>query len=305
MVPRGFAAYARIFHRPLVSWAEGRPHPSQEELRESDPETWPEIFSAETTWGEAARAFGTEFHGTAQWNRIVRRGDGDPSERDWDHVIGPDGREYTAPEEGRLDAAQLTALASHLSLHTKTPDELFIALWSGWGGVLGFYGEAPARISFAASTDDGKDEGEAAVLRRHREMLERSIHDPFNNVFRRPVWQAGMLPDEVSQGPMLQLPQREHVLFTGSIDELKSPAWPGSAPWADPRADRFGLPIESPSLVWPVDRSWVVVTEVDFDSTIVAGSAELVHAICADAGIEALTIREGDDLAWDADEVNR
>jgi hypothetical protein len=48
-----------------------------------------------------------------------------------------------------------------------------------------------------------------------------------------------------------------------------------------------------------------MVSEIDFDSTIVAGSTELVRAICADAGLEALPISEGASLHWDADEINR
>ena len=57
--------------------------------------------------------------------------------------------------------------------------------------------------------------------------------------------------------------------------------------------------------IWPDDRAWVLVTEVDYDSTIVGGTPELVRALCADPRLEALPIREGADLTWDADEVNR
>lgn len=47
------------------------------------------------------------------------------------------------------------------------------------------------------------------------------------------------------------------------------------------------------------------MSEIDYDSTIVAGSAELVAAICADERLEAFPIPENADLTWDADEVNR
>jgi hypothetical protein len=296
VVPRDFPAYARIFHRPYVGWVEGRPYPTQEELRETDPSTWPETFGAPTTWTEAAAVFGTELHGTAQWNRIVRRGGGDPGAREWDTVIGPDGREYSAPEEGRLDAAQLAAAAEHLAAFTTTPDEVCVGLWDGWGGVVGFFGETPSRATLTFTADDDAD-----VAVRHTQMLERSIHDPFNNVFRKPVWQPGLLPDEVSRGARLELPQRTHVLFTGSIRELADPSWAETVPWAETNPEWT----QSPSLVWPADRAWVLVTEVDFDSTIVGGSAELVRAICTDPRIEARAVREGAELGWDADEVNR
>ena len=41
-----------------------------------------------------------------------------------------------------------------------------------------------------------------------------------------------------------------------------------------------------------------MVTEIDFDSTIVAGSPELVAGLVADPAIEALELPEGADLSW-------
>lgn len=299
VVPRGFPAHARIFHRPQVSWVDGRPFPTQDELRESDPSTWPETHGAATTWRETAAAFGTELHPTAQWNRIVRTTDvlddnGLPRSRDWQHVIGPDGREYSAPAVGTLDAEQLAAVAGRLAAATSTPEQTWIAVWEGWGGIVGFYGDTPARVTLSAVDDAG-------LFARHTAMLERSIHDPFNNVFRKPTWQPGLLDDEISRGGRLSLPQRDHVLFAGDIRELADPAWTETVPWAEADAGWT----QSPSLVWPEDRAWVLVTEVDFDSTIVGGSAELVRSICADPTLEALPLPEGADLTWDADEVNR
>ncbi|MFE4229950.1 hypothetical protein ACFRJ8_18910 [Arthrobacter sp. NPDC056886] len=48
-----------------------------------------------------------------------------------------------------------------------------------------------------------------------------------------------------------------------------------------------------------------MVTEIDFDSTVVAGSHELVSALVRDPAIEALPLNEGADLTWDADVPNR
>jgi hypothetical protein len=296
VVPHGFAAYARIFHRPTVGWVEGRPFPTQDELRETPFDRWPETLSADTTWAETAVAFGTEMHGTAQWNRIVRRADtapGDP--HDGQSVIGPDGREYNAPQEGALDAEQLAATAHHLADATSTPDDVYVALWEGWGGVLGFFGENPASVVLTAGGDPG-------IEAHHRAMLERSIHDPFNNVFRKPTWQSGILSDEISQGARLRLPDRDHVLFRAEIAELTDPTWAQRVPWREENPDVRG---QSPSVIWPADHAWVLVTEVDYDSTIVGGTAGLIRAICADPSVEALPVREGADLSWDADEVNR
>lgn len=296
VVPHGYAAYARILHPPHVQWLPDRPMPSQEEwerMPESERQRLVErMADADTTWAATAAAFGTTLHPLAQWQRIVRT----PTDGDWHTRIAPDGREYGAPEEGSMPPPSLAPLAEHLVGHTTTPDDGFAALWEGWGGLLGFYGETPARMFLSFSDDP-----------RHRAMLDRSTHDPFNNVFRKPVWQDGILSKEISEGPRLRLPDRDHVLFSVAPAAFADPDWVLDAPWRDRMSEQHGFPPEAqhPSILWPADRAWVMVSEIDFDSTIVAGSAALVAAICADGRIEALPIREGADLTWDADDVNR
>ncbi len=307
VVPRGFEAYARIFHpasrdRPVgTSWP---PLPYARHRRE-----WDEFAAADhrideesVTWSAVAEAFGTTFHAGAQWPRLVgidplapHREDGPRDAAGW---------RYSDPAEGELAPAVVSAAAAHLAAHTSTPDEGRIAVWEGWGGLLGFFGTAPARAFLQAVP--GGDRAPDPVIDQHNAMLGRSIHDPFNRVFTRPSWQPGILPDEVSHGPRLSLPARDHVLFRGGVSELADPDWVLRAPWRDRDAESHGFSpsAASPSLVWPVDRAWVMVTEVDYDSTIVGGSAALVTALCADPRLEALPIREGTVLGWDADALN-
>jgi hypothetical protein len=134
-------------------------------------------------------------------------------------------------------------------------------------------------------------------------MLGPSTRDPFNNVFRKPTWQPGLLSDEISRGPRLELPQRSYLLFSAGATAFTDASWPDLAPWVSPDEARAWA--QTPNVMWPADRAWVVVSEIDFDSTVVAGSAELIAAICASPGLEALPLREGADLTWDGDEVNR
>ncbi|MGM1018475.1 MAG: hypothetical protein ACQEW8_13155 [Actinomycetota bacterium] len=310
-VPRGFQAYARVFHRPQVRWLPDRPFPANEEwerLTEVEHLSLVGSFQeAQTTWAETAAAFGTTMHPLAQWQRIVRT----PAGEDWNTRIGPDGREYTAPEDGQLDPERFAALAEHLLAHTRTPDDGVAALWEGWGDLVGSV-RSPGSTAVFASGDDA----------RHQAMLQQSIHDPFNNVFRKPTWHSGILSDEISQGPRLELPGREYVLFGGSLRAFADSTWVREVPWsdthqnptwsfaaedADPAAEgrTEWITAQHPNLVWPGDRAWVMVSEIDFDSTVVAGSADLIRAICADPRLEALPIVEGSDLSWEADDLNR
>ena len=213
VVPRGYPAYARVFHPPLVD-------------------------DAPTTWAATAAAFGTTLHGLAQWQRIVRT----PVDGDWRTRIGPDGREYSAPLEGELDPEQLAAVADHLVAHTTTPDAGVAALWEGHGGLLGHFGQTPSS-AFAVSSDDP----------HHQAMLNRSTHDPFNNVFRKPTWQEGILSRAISEGPRLQLPDREHVLFSAAPRTFADPDWVLHAAWRDVAAEERGFPpsAQSPGILWP------------------------------------------------------
>ena len=62
--------------------------------------------------------------------------------------------------------------------------------------------------------------------------------------------------------------------------------------------------VQSPSWWWPEDRAWVVHSEVDYDSTLVAGSSALGAALLADPEIECLEVGPGTSLTAHADLVN-
>jgi hypothetical protein len=93
-------------------------------------------------------------------------------------------------------------------------------------------------------------------------------------------------------GPRLRHPGRDYLLFTGPL--------PAALDFGDSR----GIWSQSPNLFWPSDRSWFVATEIDFDSTIVAGGAELIAAILADPTLEAWRVDPDDSLAHDGDTIN-
>ena len=296
VVPQGFPAYVRILHPAAVRSLPDRPVPTHDEYDAMTPAERQAIFDrlidAPATWAETASAFGTTLHPLAQWQRIVRT----PPGEDWNQRISPDGREFTAPMDGETSPELLATVTAHLIGHTSTPDAGFAALWEGRGGLVGHLGHGPSR-AFVTFSDDPQ----------HQAMLDRSIHDPFNNVFRKPTWQEGILSREISEGPRFRLPNRDHVLFRGAPSAFARPEWVLDVPWRDVPAEEHGFPpaAQSPSILWPEDRAWVFVSEIDYDSTIVAGSAELIAEICADDRLEAFPIPEDAELTWESDEVNR
>lgn len=295
-VPRGYPAYARILHPAIVRSLPDGPVPAYadwERMPAAEQQRLLALFiDAPATWAQAAAAFGTTLHPLAQWQHLVRT----PAGEDWNTRISPDGREFTGPATGELDPQTLAIVAAHLAAHTQTPDAGVAALWEGHGGLLGHLGHSPSRMFF----DIGDDPN-------HQAMLDRSVHDPFNNVFRKPTWQEGILSREISESPRLELPDRAYVLFTASARDLSDPAWVLRAPWRDLPAEAHGFAPSaiSPGILWPDDRAWTLTSEVDLDSTVIGGSVDLIAALCADDRIEALRIPEGADLTWDADEANR
>lgn len=95
-------------------------------------------------------------------------------------------------------------------------------------------------------------------------------------------------------GPRLDLPGREYVLLAGPL---------AAALHIRERDDRTrdGLSPTSPNLMWPADRAWFLASEIDFDSTLVGGSDELIAAIVDTDEIEAWQIGPHDLLTADSD----
>src|SRR5690349_15781623 len=102
VVPRGFPAYARVFHPAYVRSLPGRAVPTpQEYARMPDAESAAlhgDYVDETATWAATAEAFGTQLHPLVQWQRLVRT----PAGGDWRTRIAPDGREFTSPEEGSM-----------------------------------------------------------------------------------------------------------------------------------------------------------------------------------------------------------
>jgi hypothetical protein len=301
VVPRGFEAYARVFHpasrdRPIErSGPHGSSHAGADHTENSTHPGENETEWQTVTWGETASALGTTMHPLAQWHALTGR---TRTAQSVGHPRDAAGWSYNDPFEGELDPDTLSVVAEVLAQHTTTSDSGGVALWEGWGDLVG-------GVGYPSSATDARFDGNP--LERGVDFFAHSSPDWFNNVFRRPSWQDGILSREVSEAPRLELPGRSFVVFDGGIGEFTSTDWQVRMPWRDFSAEErgFGLSAHSPSIIWPADHAWVLVSEIDDDSTIIAGSRALTDAVCATPGVEASVIPAGSRLDWDSDEVNR
>jgi hypothetical protein len=100
--------------------------------------------------------------------------------------------------------------------------------------------------------------------------------------------------DEPSR-PRLQLPGRDYLLFRGPLPAAQQIGWRLSADWFEP---------QSPNMFWPADRAWCVASEIDFDSTLVGGTPELVDAIRQSPAFDSWPVHSDDSLAAYADRIN-
>jgi hypothetical protein len=175
-----------------------------------------------------------------------------------------------------------------------------VAAWSGgtihalvqWVPMARERGSAPSAPPFLAAPADGKLL--PATLGALCDVLAGYTTTPGECYFG--VWEGwGLLPDEVKRAARLDLPERGHFMFRGALSDVQE------------IGSDFGgfFRQQSPSIMFPADRSWFVATEVDFDSTYVGGSRELIGAIVADERLEAWPVSATDPTDAGSDPINR
>lgn len=151
--------------------------------------------------------------------------------------------------------------------------------------------------SLAASHEPpGHDEFEPEEGTAPRSLIEAVLsHLPSGGQVYRAVWEGfGWWSEPRWDGPMLELPGRRHIVFSGPPGDLRQ--WPGQ--------EALGSGEQSASLMWPTDRGWVLATEIDWDFTLLVSSAAVATRVQADSRLEAFAIGLEDDLSWFGDHVN-
>jgi hypothetical protein len=169
-----------------------------------------------------------------------------------------------APDEGNLPAAALRSLSAVLSRHTATPDDCWFCLWDGYGWIQG----SPSVGIVSVDSD--------------RRVTKQLVPPAFPAEVREP-------------SRAVRFPGRGYLLGHGPLDAALSVGWWLDGELHDP---------QSPNLIWPEDHSWCVGTEIDFDSTLVAGSEELIEDLLHERTLEVWRIGPDDSLQIDADQIN-
>ncbi len=103
-------------------------------------------------------------------------------------------------------------------------------------------------------------------------------------------------PPRAAPHPRLHHPGRDYLLLTGPLGaagDVEEALGPGGRFWAP-----------SPNLMWPADRAWFVGTEIDVNSTVVGGSAELIADLLDAPALDAWPVDADDSVAADGDTVN-
>ncbi|GAA5153203.1 hypothetical protein GCM10023340_34860 [Nocardioides marinquilinus] len=232
----------------------------------------PEEGSA-TTWAEVAERHDTMLHPEAQWWSLTGGRLDSPHSTDED---GP----ADGPASGSLDPLTLPRLARHLGQHTDTPGRCHVALWDGTGASPRSWEACP------------------------RFMLPGRAHWLFPPVPVADVVRVAVAFELQGREEQLAETGRLRNLFTFGHDRPLTPSEVTEVCTRFLRRLRADGDLQSPSWWWPDDRAWIVHSEVDLDSTLVAGPRALLAALLDDPGIECLEVTRATSLLANADRVN-
>ena len=217
-------------------------------------------------WSEVAELTGRTPHKLMQWAHIQGS---HPELHDYTKLKAGDVY-IRAPLGGSLPLELAQTLWPIFERHTKTPNACFFAVWEGFGGYPKYVYEAPA-----------------FEIPGRRFYLFR---DPIQTVEQS--FYTGAEPDTVETTFMAfseeeATPEKLKEQIQASLDALNA---------LSPR-------YQSANLWWPEDRDWCVHTEIDFNTTYVAGSQDLIDAVL-ESNPEAYQVEPTDKITYDSDTLN-
>lgn len=155
-------------------------------------------------------------------------------------------------------------------------DESWVQLCTA--GPRGF--EGSVRVFHAPADVRGKDvQGFEGDLPREQllpllDLLSRHTSTPGDCFFA--LWDGYGVPSSLAR---VRIPNRDYLLYRGQIDDADLGASGEGRLW--------GVPMNSPNLMWPRDRSWFAATEVDQPWSAIGGSQALIDEVLAHPGLDA------------------
>ncbi len=135
------------------------------------------------------------------------------------------------------------------------------------------------------------------------------------------------MPRTVLDAPAFEIPARKFHLFMGPLEaveetfctndirqavsvgfmvliESEGSKGFGQQELEDPPSVEGPPFYQSANLWWPEDRAWCVATEIDFNTTYIAGTQGLVDALLACEELEVHQVEPTDGVAYDGDALN-
>jgi hypothetical protein len=159
--------------------------------------------------------------------------------------------------QGALGPTTLGTLLRVLSSFTNTPDHCIYAMWEGFGwGIPGVPFTPLSRSRFKR------------FIREFR-LRYGSYPRRAEPIQSSPDPELHTLPSGLFNTELFTLPFRNYLLAEGPLMEALRV---GHVRMGSFRA-------QSPNIMWPHDRNWILATEIDFDVTLVGGTEELIESI--------------------------
>ena len=263
-----------------------------------------EIDTLAARWADAAAAFGTRLHATAQWGALVKATGGEWNPSGWQQTQAPDGWQFDAPMEGRVRPRRLLGRRrDRRRAHRDARRRLRRAV-GRVGRPHRRLGHGPSRVLFAVVglAAEGPTRG-----RRGTTSSWRTRPATCSTTCSASPSGSPASCRTTSRGTRGSSPPATTCSSAAGWTQLADPEWVLHVPWRDRELEEHGFPpsAHTPSLVWPADRAWVLVTEVDYDSTIVGGTARARPRAVRRPAARGAADPRGGRPGWDADEVNR
>ena len=213
-----------------------------------------------------------------------------------------------APFQGHLVAAICDILVRQLAGLTETPSACYFAIWDGAGILLG--GRSSARFrSRPPGWRATRSRGRWSRWTRRRAVVhvveQPDIGDGDDTAWHAEVArlraldaQVAAWQEEVARLPRFEHPGRSYLFGRGPIGVVREL---DRQPLAPDSWQTLGL---TPQIWWPEDRAWVVATEIDFDSTIVATTNAGADVLLNCVELEVLQVPPDERLDLHGDKIN-